>query len=100
MSSSSWRLLLMTATAAAMCLAVPRAVHAAPDSMVTPERPANSPGVHLFHMSWRGARDDRRAHIPGATHFDTNRIERPPLWRLVPDVDLERTMLELGVTRT
>jgi len=100
MSPSSWRLLLMTATAAAMCLAVPRAVHAALDSMVTPGRLANSPGVLLFHVSWRGARDYRRAHIPGAIHFDTNRIERPPVWRLVPDVDLERTMLELGVTRT
>lgn len=68
--------------------------------MLTPERLANSPGVLLFHVGWGGSRDYRRAHIPGAIHFDTNRIERPPLWMLVPDADLERALLELGVTRT
>ncbi|HEV8700025.1 MAG TPA: hypothetical protein VGV60_02000 [Candidatus Polarisedimenticolia bacterium] len=54
----------------------------------------------LFHVGWGGARDYRKAHVPGALHFDTGRIERPPLWRLVDDAELERALLSLGVTRT
>jgi len=56
--------------------------------------------VALFHVSWGDARGYRRAHIPGAVHFDTGRIERPPLWKLVGDAELERALLDLGVTRT
>jgi rhodanese-related sulfurtransferase len=67
---------------------------------VKPEWLARARGVALFHVSWGGVRDYRRDHIPGAIHFDTNRIERPPLWKLIPDADLERALLELGVTRT
>ena len=71
-----------------------------PDSLVKPEWLARHPGVALFHAGWGGEADYRRAHIPGAIYFDTGRIERPPLWRLVGDPDLERALLELGVTRT
>lgn len=98
-SVRSWRGLLGTVAVAAACLALPRAVPAAADSLLTPEQLANSPKALLFHVGWGRARDYRRAHIPGAIHFDSNRIERP-LWRLVPDADLERALLELGVTRT
>src|SRR5258705_154320 len=70
------------------------------DSLVKPEWLAKTPGVALFHVGWGGARDYRRAHIPGAVYFDTGRIERPPLWKLVEDAELERALLDLGVTRT
>ena len=71
-----------------------------PDALVKPEWLAGRPGATVFHVSWGGAGEYRRAHVPGAVHFDTNRIERPPLWKLVPDVELERVLLEHGVTRT
>ena len=70
------------------------------DSLVKPEWLAKARGVALFHVGWGDARGYRRAHIPGAVHFDTGRIERAPLWRLVGDAELERTLLELGVTRS
>jgi len=69
-------------------------------AIVGPESLARMPGVLLIHVSWGGERDYRQAHIPGAIHLDTNRIERPPLWRLIPDADLKRELLDLGVTRT
>jgi len=56
--------------------------------------------VTVLHVSWGGGRAYRRARVPGAIHFDTNRIERPPLWKLVPDADLEKVLLDLGVTGT
>ena len=70
------------------------------DSLVTPEWLVKARGVALFHVAWGDAGDYRRAHIPGAVHFDTGRIERAPLWRLVGDAELERTLLDLGVTRS
>src|SRR5262249_54433842 len=69
------------------------------DLMMTPERLEKGPGGLLFHVSWGGGREYRRAHIPGAFHFDTNRIEEAPLWRLVSDAELEKALLALGVTR-
>jgi len=68
--------------------------------IVKPEWLDRHPGVRVFHVSWGDGGAYREAHVPGAFHFDTNRIERPPLWKLVPDADLERALLELGVTRT
>ncbi|HKQ96249.1 MAG TPA: rhodanese-like domain-containing protein, partial [Candidatus Polarisedimenticolia bacterium] len=57
-------------------------------------------GVVVFHVGWDDVAAYREAHIPGAIHFDTNRIEQPPLWKFIPDADLERALLALGVTRT
>src|SRR4051812_38727208 len=54
----------------------------------------------LYHVSWGEPTAYREAHIPGAVHFDTDRIERPPLWKLIADAELERALLELGITRT
>jgi molybdopterin synthase sulfurtransferase len=71
-----------------------------PESIITPERLAGTSGVLVFHVGWNEAGDYRRAHIPGAIYFDTGRIERPPLWRLIPDAELERALVALGVTRT
>jgi thiosulfate/3-mercaptopyruvate sulfurtransferase len=59
-----------------------------------------NPGATVLHVSRGGARAFRSAHVPGAIHPDTNLIERPPLWKLVRDADLERALLALGVTRT
>jgi thiosulfate/3-mercaptopyruvate sulfurtransferase len=70
-----------------------------PGAIVKPDWLAQNTGVTLFHVSWGGERDYRRAHIPGAIHFDTNRIERPPLWKLVSDADLEEALLGLGVRK-
>lgn len=75
-------------------------LHSRADALVKPEWLAKTPGVALFHVGWGGAGDYRRAHIPGAVYFDTGLIERPPLWKLVGDSELERALLDLGVTRT
>jgi len=105
----AWTLRLFCVAAATACLAVPARAAQPPeradlrprlDALVTPEWLAGRAGVRLFHVSWGGARAYRRAHVPGALHFDTNRIERAPLWKLIPDVELERVLLEHGVTRT
>jgi thiosulfate/3-mercaptopyruvate sulfurtransferase len=70
------------------------------DSIVTRERLAGTRGVLLFHVGWNDARGYRRAHIPGAIYFDTGRIERAPLWRLISDSGLEQTLVAFGVTKT
>ena len=78
----------------------PAGLRPRPNALVKPEWLAGRAGVTLFHVSWGGARSYRKAHVPGAIHFDTNRIERPPLWKLIPDAELEKVLLEHGVTRT
>jgi molybdopterin synthase sulfurtransferase len=69
-------------------------------AIIGPESLAAMPGVLLIQVGWDVERAYRRAHIPGAIYLDTNRIERPPLWKFVSDADLERALLALGVTRT
>jgi 3-mercaptopyruvate sulfurtransferase SseA len=69
-------------------------------AIVTPDWLARNPGVTVFHVSWGGGFAYRRAHIPGAIHFDTNRIERAPLWKLIPDAELEKALRDLGVTKS
>lgn len=70
------------------------------DAVVSPDWLEKHPGAIVFHVGWNDADAYRDAHIPGAIHLDTNRIERPPLWNFVADADLERALLALGVTRT
>src|SRR4051794_40907281 len=36
-------------------------------------------------------------HIPGAIHLDTNWIEKPPLWNLVPELELKNVFRQLGI---
>ena len=105
----AWTLRLCCVAAVTACFEVPtRAaqppeldrLESRPDALVTPAWLDGRAAVRLFHVNWDGARDYRRAHVPRAVHFDTNRIERAPLWNLIPDVELERVLLEHGVTRT
>lgn len=70
------------------------------DAIIAPEALAGMSDVLLIHVGWDGERAYRRAHIPGAIYLDTNRIERPPLWKLIGDAELELLLVEHGVTRT
>jgi len=111
----SWRRLAVAIAMAGACLApappqsqgprpAPPAAKPEPvrraGAIVTPEWLDQHPGATVFHVSWGGGFAYRWAHIPGAIHFDTNRIERAPLWKLIPDAELEKALLDLGVTKT
>ncbi|GAB4578640.1 MAG: hypothetical protein Fur0022_13760 [Anaerolineales bacterium] len=40
----------------------------------------------------------RMGHIPHAHYFDTNWVERPPLWNCIPPAELEQVLRAQGIT--
>jgi thiosulfate/3-mercaptopyruvate sulfurtransferase len=56
----------------------------------------------ILEASW-GAVDDspdyNKGHIPGATHVDIASIEGEPYWNLKSPEEIEKSMLDLGITK-
>jgi len=61
----------------------------------------SSDGYIIVHVTDGPAESGyMHGHIPGAVHLDTNTIEKPPLWNLVPDQELQDVFQELGISVT
>ena len=56
-------------------------------------------GFVALEVGWGEPDAYLRGHVPGAVYLDTNLIERPPLWRFVPDADLQAVLERFGITR-
>lgn len=62
------------------------------------ERKAN-PALRVFAVSWNNLKEYAQSHIPGSYYLDTNLLETPPIWDLVPNDQLVKVLLSLGITR-
>ena len=51
----------------------------------------------LFEVGCDAADSFLASHIPGAAYVDTNDLEQEPFWNKIPDEDLLRILLDLGV---
>lgn len=76
-------------------LVPPRWVH----DLVLGRAPRTYPGrgFVVLEVGWGDPASD--GHVPGAAYFDTNLIERAPLWRLAPDAELKAVLERFGITR-
>lgn len=52
----------------------------------------------IFEVSWGEPNDYNKGHITGAYHIDTNAIEEEPLWNRVSDENIEKMLLDHGIT--
>jgi len=68
-----------------------------PASWVERERQSN-PALRVFAVSWNMAEQYEQGHIPGSFYLDTNLLETPPIWDLVPREKLIDVLLSLGIT--
>ena len=55
-------------------------------------------GAVILHAEWKDRTGYDSGHVPGALFFDTDQIEPPPLYKLVPDVELAKELASLGIT--
>jgi 3-mercaptopyruvate sulfurtransferase SseA len=51
----------------------------------------------LFEVDFGAPVSFTHGHIPGAAYLDTSRLEHGPLWNKVPDAELLRVLLDIGV---
>lgn len=71
-------------------------------ALIRGERPEHYDNDHflVFEVCWGGQPGGCRAgpYIPGACHFDTDWIENGPLWNLSEPAQIERRLLQNGIT--
>ena len=79
-----WRQLVTPAWLAALVSGAPVAAAPANDWL-------------LFEVGFGGADAFADRHVPGARYIDTSELEGGPLWNKVPDRELERLLLALGI---
>jgi thiosulfate/3-mercaptopyruvate sulfurtransferase len=53
----------------------------------------------LVHVNFDNREEYEREHVPGAIHLDTQCLEEPERWNRRSPEELERTLLEHGITR-
>ena len=51
----------------------------------------------LFEVGYGEPTQYIEGHIPGAGYLDTNMLEKEPLWNKVPDNELERILIAIGL---
>lgn len=76
-------------------LVPPRWVH----EVVEGRAPRTYPGRGFAVLEVGWGEPASREHVPGAAYFDTNLIERAPLWSFVPDAELKAVFERFGITR-
>jgi thiosulfate/3-mercaptopyruvate sulfurtransferase len=69
-----------------------------PPSWLERERKTN-PKLRVFAVSWNKVEEYEQGHVPGSFYIDTNLLETPPIWDLVPRDKLVEALLSLGITR-
>ncbi len=57
------------------------------------------PALRVYHVSWGKGEDHAKGHIPGAVHLNTDLLEAPPLWKVVPAAQLTKVLTSLGIAR-
>jgi thiosulfate/3-mercaptopyruvate sulfurtransferase len=57
------------------------------------------PELRVYHVSWGKGEDYAQSHIPGAIHLNTDLLEAPPLWKVVPAAQLTKSLTSLGIAR-
>jgi thiosulfate/3-mercaptopyruvate sulfurtransferase len=55
--------------------------------------------LRVYHVSWGKGEDHAKGHIPGAVHLNTDLLEAPPLWKVVPAAQLTKVLTSLGIAR-
>lgn len=63
---------------------------------------AESKDYVILEASWGAVSDSpdyNDGHIPGAIHVDIESVEEEPYWNLRSPEDIEKSMLELGITK-
>jgi len=65
-----------------------------PANLISPEWISTSPreDILIFEVGTDSRKVYRAGHIPGAVYFDTNLVERPPLWNRLPDDTLAQVL--------
>ena len=58
----------------------------------------NLPDLLLVEVGDGAEAAYRQGHLQGAIYLDTNRIERPPTWNVIPDRELEAALCAHGIT--
>lgn len=58
----------------------------------------NNEEFKIFEVAWGEPKDYNEGHIPGAYYLDTNEIEEEPLWNRKSDQDIEKMLLNSGIT--
>jgi len=70
-------------------------------TLIAGETTASSAGYIIVHVNNGPAENEYvQGHIPGAVYLDTNAIEKPPLWNLIPDEELKHVFQQLGISMT
>jgi thiosulfate/3-mercaptopyruvate sulfurtransferase len=57
------------------------------------------PDLRIYHVSWGDGKDYVQGHIPGAVHLNTDLLEAPPFWKVVPAAQLTKALTALGIAR-
>jgi thiosulfate/3-mercaptopyruvate sulfurtransferase len=57
------------------------------------------PELRVYHVSWGEGKDYAEGHVPGAVHLNTDLLEEPPLWKVVPAAQLTKALTSLGISR-
>ena len=70
------------------------------DQLISGESPETISGNSflIFEVNMGKPEEYHAGHIPGAIYLDTNLIEKEPLWNRVSDEELEKVLLEYGIT--
>ena len=65
-----------------------------PANLISPEWLSTSPreDILIFDVGTGSHKAYQAGHIPGAVYFDTNLVERPPLWSRLPDDALAQVL--------
>ncbi|MFC2098737.1 rhodanese-like domain-containing protein [Bacteroidota bacterium] len=67
-------------------------------SLASEEKPGNGNKFVICHAHYRNPDDYRMGHIPGAIALDTLELESPETWNRRSPKELEKTLLEKGIT--
>jgi thiosulfate/3-mercaptopyruvate sulfurtransferase len=57
------------------------------------------PELRVYHVSWGKGEDYAKGHVPGAVHLNTDLLEAPPLWKVLPAEQLTKALTSLGIAR-
>jgi thiosulfate/3-mercaptopyruvate sulfurtransferase len=57
------------------------------------------PELRVYHVSWGKGEDYAKGHVPGAIHLNTDLLEAPPFWKVVPAAQLTKALTSLGIAR-
>ncbi|WP_227762119.1 rhodanese-like domain-containing protein [Zhaonella formicivorans] len=70
------------------------------NDLINGKNPETYPGkgYKLFEVSWGQGEDYKKGHIPGAVHINTDEVESEPLWNRLSDKELEKMLLNNGIT--